>query len=543
MRIKLFYSLVTLFFLTTTEAQIAGEWTWMKGSNIANQAGRFGTKGVSSPLNNPPCLYEAFEWTDLNGNFWLFGGISIINGQANALWKFDPLTTEWTWMHGDSTGDSNGIYGTKGVAAPTNCPGARGYGGLSWVDTSGDLWMFGGEGRDGAGLWGVYLNDLWRYNIASNQWTWMKGGNVWSTMNGVYGTKGVADTLNTPDGRAEFNGSIRDNENNLWLFGGQASNLEPHNDIWKYSVTTNMWTWIAGSSTTSVVSNYGTQNVASPSNDPGGRLSFIKFMDSQNNIYFLGSARDMGSNVIDVWKFNSLTTEWTWLGGDTLINSAGTYNLACDTNSYNIPKAKHEIRAAWQDSCGVFFFGGFAVASNGLNDLWYYNVEDNNFTWVSGTTIANDPGDYGAKGVSSPSNRPPGRGGALPYLDNQKNLWVFGGLAYGTYFNDLWRFKIDTNCVTLCSKSRFKTEPSIITGLGISNDSNANLVFPNPSTNEFVIDCSSTYIAVYDYAGKLIEQHHNVSGSLNFGKEYTKGIYFINSVSNNSSFTQKIIKQ
>ena len=47
-----------------------------------------------------------------------------------------------------------GVYGTQGVPSAANVPGGR-YGSVSWIDSSGNLWLFGGAGRNGP------LNDLW----------------------------------------------------------------------------------------------------------------------------------------------------------------------------------------------------------------------------------------------------------------------------------------------------------------------------------------------------------------------------------------------
>jgi N-acetylneuraminic acid mutarotase len=37
----------------------------------------------------------------------------------------------------------------------------------SWIDTSGNLWLFGGDGYDSTGELG-YLNDLWQYNPSTS---------------------------------------------------------------------------------------------------------------------------------------------------------------------------------------------------------------------------------------------------------------------------------------------------------------------------------------------------------------------------------------
>jgi hypothetical protein len=48
-----------------------------------------------------------------------------------------------------------------GTPAATNVPGARQWQ-ANWIDSSGNLWVFGGDGYDSGGSLG-YLNDLWKY--------------------------------------------------------------------------------------------------------------------------------------------------------------------------------------------------------------------------------------------------------------------------------------------------------------------------------------------------------------------------------------------
>src|SRR5438046_1581589 len=122
-----------------------GEWTWMKGGSAYNNSPMYGTQGVSSPDNKPPALYEPAEWTDKQGNFWMFGGLkNAYAGEMNALWKFDPATNEWTWIKGSNNPLQAGVYGIQGIPAPANTPGGRAWGVCTFVDTSGYLWLYGG---------------------------------------------------------------------------------------------------------------------------------------------------------------------------------------------------------------------------------------------------------------------------------------------------------------------------------------------------------------------------------------------------------------
>jgi hypothetical protein len=66
-----------------------------------------------------------------------------ISGRCNDLWKFDG--EQWVWVSGANETNQPGMYGEKGVPDPNNVPGGR-YGTVSWMDNSGNLWIFGGKG-------------------------------------------------------------------------------------------------------------------------------------------------------------------------------------------------------------------------------------------------------------------------------------------------------------------------------------------------------------------------------------------------------------
>jgi len=125
----------------------------MGGSNLTNQPGGYGTKGLASAANVPGARAAGFAWTDAAGNFWLFGGSGSVVG-FNDLWEYESGL--WTWIGGSELGNQPGTYGTEGVAAPANIPGARNFG-ISWTDTTGNFWLFGGCGPVNC------LNDLWKY--------------------------------------------------------------------------------------------------------------------------------------------------------------------------------------------------------------------------------------------------------------------------------------------------------------------------------------------------------------------------------------------
>ncbi len=79
-------------------------------------------------------------------------------GLLNDVWKYSD--GEWIWISGSALVNQNGVYGTQGMLAPGNIPGAR-FVANRWLDANGNLWLFGGYGV-AAGAEGD-LSDLWMY--------------------------------------------------------------------------------------------------------------------------------------------------------------------------------------------------------------------------------------------------------------------------------------------------------------------------------------------------------------------------------------------
>jgi len=125
-------------FTVTGSSVVVGQWTWMGGSSTARAPGVYGTQGIPAAGNIPGGRDSASGWTGSNGNFWLFGG----SPDFNDLWEFNPSTNEWAWMGGSSTGGAAGVYGTLGIPAAGNIPGAR-YSAASWTDSKGHLCCLG----------------------------------------------------------------------------------------------------------------------------------------------------------------------------------------------------------------------------------------------------------------------------------------------------------------------------------------------------------------------------------------------------------------
>jgi gliding motility-associated-like protein len=451
--------LLLLLFSVQLKAQTAtqaGQWTWAGGSNDQlNVMGAYSQKGVANANNMPGSRQQSLTWTDNAGKLWLMGGYGYSStlglGQLNDLWKYDPDTNSWTWLRGSTGLNARPVMGIKGTPSSKNEPGAR-QSAVKWIDKAGNLWLMGGNGFGTTGP-PSYLNDLWMYNIATNQWTWM-GGDEGIGASGVYGIKDTPSRNNIPGARI---GAVNwtDAEGNFWLMGGvgyDATGARGYlNDLWKYNVDTQLWTWVSGDNTVNTSNNYGVKGIAAAGNMPGGRQFALSWPDQKGNLWLMGgTVYKSGSTPTrsnDTWKYNIHSGMWTWIGGD--INNGGMYSEKGKFTVGAIPGSRIYGNSLYDNKGNIWIAGGSGLGSSYLADVWQFDTSIEQWALINGG-LANDNngGIYGSKGVPTESNIPGGRYGANRWVDNSGNLWLQGGsgfiqrnsTSYG-FFNDMWVYK------------------------------------------------------------------------------------------------------
>jgi hypothetical protein len=379
-------------------------------------------------------------------------------------------TGPWTWVDGSSTTDSDwetpGVYGTLGKAEAGNIPPGRSYA-VSWTDSKGNFWLFGGEGVGASGPEGN-LNDLWEYNPSTNLWAWMCGS---SSINrpGVYGSVGTASAGNTPGGRI-LASNWTDSSGNLWLYGGLGEDANGTyallDDLWKFDPSTKKWAWMGGSETVpdgeGEAPVYGTQGTPSAGNNPGGRIAAMAWTDNEGMFwlyagdgYFPGA---VPASFNDLWKFDPSIHQWAWMSGS---NQAGTdcpdgyciqpaiYGTQGTPAAGNNPGSR-DSGGTWTDGSGnLWLFGGALGTSAYYNDLWEYFRSTNEWAWIGGSSTADQAGTYGVLGTPAAGNIPGGRCCTATWADTGGNLWLFGGQGYDGAgqagdLNDLWEFNPST---------------------------------------------------------------------------------------------------
>jgi len=533
------------------------DWTWLAGSDT--NASPYGTYGLavlppppapSIDTNNPGGRTFGMTWTDNSQQKWMFGGWGLpvtgvtppfLPNYLEDLWVCLPggnaQPCEWvpanlpvtttTFALGNSSsvantvtleypGGSTGGFSANASTATytTNLapgisklvihtpggPGAR-WGSTTWVDSTGNLYLFGGQGNSytASGL----LNDLWKFtpgqrdvnsitgnyagsNEYTGDWTFVSGS-TGANASGNYGSLGTPGGY--PGGRwgAAY---CTDASGTVWMFGGQGYDSTGQvvllNDLWKYSG--GQWTWVGptGSEVGQKNGAYGILGTGSTANYPGGRQTALLVPDNAGNLWLFGGlgldsigtqnpgsigglpsgAAPEGALLNDLWEYNINLQTWTWVsgGGATgLANQVGMYGTQQVPASGLSPGSRWSS-SGWIDSNGnIWIFGGWGYASSlakstgFLNDIWEFEPSTGLWTWWKGSSNVNQAGSYPTQfpdplGLPFVGNTPGGRSGVAFWPQNPFQpatmdgyVWGFGGQGFDVngangYIADSWRY-------------------------------------------------------------------------------------------------------
>lgn len=470
-----------------------GMWTWMRGDgNTSLSVGNYGTQGVTAATNEPPARYNPSSWQDTAGHFWIFGGFRNNGTNFTDLWKYEPDLNVWTWMKGNMNGaGAAGNFGTQGISAPTNNPPSNSLTSVSWSDTADNLWLYHKFG------------DLWRYNITTNEWTWMKGSGV-AAQPAVYGTQGVPSPTNTPGSNIENKAAWTDSNNHLWLYN--------KGNMWMYDIPSNQWTWIKGNGATNTA-NFGTMGVPDPTVQPEQNDSYIQWKDRDDNFYIATNGYPGTSSTI--WKYHTDINQWEWHSGDSALNTGNqnrNFISQCASSIDRDPGKRLEARGinyldhAICSGDSIFWFHGGAHAITGgtqnNNDLWIYNRFNQTWKWVSGDSTLNTIGNYGTQGIPSLTTMPYAMNGHAMWVDKEQQVWVWGGKSdVAVNNNNMWRFTPDTNCIKW-TPNQFAVLPqqsnvTMCIGDSLTIAVNPNQTYQVTPANGYYVNASNSTISFF----------------------------------------------
>ena len=298
-------------------------------------------------------------------------------------------------------------------------------------------------------------------SMAQNQWAFLRGNlDEQHPWDGNYQVGvGISSSLNKPAPREHCGSGVY--KDKFWIFGGDG--FGTGSDIWCYDTKTDNWTFVGDKGNTPSYTDLMTESLTA---HPGKRSRMASAVDKNGNLWvFGGDTYDLGFHTgrNDLWKFNTITNLWTWMGGSSTHSSAGSYQ---NPSQPNWPRARYRTRGWFDEDGNYWIFGGFFYDGVNdpypLNDMWKYNLADKVWTCETGNCNGLNPsnaasGNYPATvGLSSTTYSPRARGDFAFWSDYDGNFWLFGGTdgdQHATHgssaLSDTWKYNPITKEWTL----------------------------------------------------------------------------------------------
>jgi len=329
-------------------------------------------------------------------------------------------------------------------------------------------------------------DDIWVYDIAAQQYTWIKGSGSSPPRRGNFNiTKNQLSPKATPGGR-EFAASFYDSkEKQMFVFGGttesaHGSEIISTNTMYCYDFDSGLWMFVSGTPSPfrmepgggysfsfglfSPKGQEGTEFYPQPTTFMGYRYDHATRM-----FYTFGGLYGTNPNIQgtqgmarfnDLWRFNVKTKAWAWMGG----SGQGSYNSLAAVGSatrpfddFNYPGARGGCALLIDSKHGqAYIFGGYGYGAStlgSLNDLWVFDFAKKQFAFIKG---GKDPstssGVFGYKNHETVRAQPKPRWQLASACDMDNGyIYIFGGQnmkqasqTQMVYYYDGWRYNIAT---------------------------------------------------------------------------------------------------
>lgn len=424
------------------------QWEEEKFNLSENGLGSFSSENPFPGKRN-----NAATWTDNKGDLWLYGGVVNYLSSTEAcfsdLWKYEVASQSWTFieMPGQAGGNVNKQPANYTGSGPKH-PGSRAYS-VSWTDSSGNLWLFGGIGYPLNSTHRSKLSDVWKFDTTTLTWEWIIAPDKPLPADYI-------NNLNTtgshpyPAARI-YTGAADDGAGKLWIFGGEQGSPLNLNDLWSYDTTARAWTFHAyqgipvWGSATSYRSYYEGANVY-----PGSRQNPACWVDDAGDFYMFGGK---GSNhtyglfaLNDLWKYDVSENKWELKTQPGQIGSGGTFASQPNgvySGENQVPGAREKM-VAKKDSKGNFILFGGSNSDRGYSDLWMYQPSLEKWSFLSQrnqwseTEVLNERESY-VGDLIRPGRRISNTGWISKSPDE---LYIFAG-GYNLVWSDLWKLPLD----------------------------------------------------------------------------------------------------
>jgi hypothetical protein len=219
------------------------------------------------------------------------------NGSVGSSYFWSDSVKTWTYLSLD------------------NSPPPRSGSPLVYDVVGKQVFLFGG-GSDS-----TVLSDTWKFDVVQQSWTHLFPST-------------------SPDGRRAHS-LLYDSENRyLWLFGGQTASGAFLNDLWRYNISTNVWT-----------------QMSPTGGPPTARCYHCAFYSDIDKVMVISHGKTGDSETNDAWKYTVATNAWA--------------SISLSGN----PAARHGTSASFDVHNDIVYYFAGLVSGSYSATIFYWTID------------------------------------------------------------------------------------------------------------------------------------------------------------------------
>lgn len=297
---------------------------------------------------------------------FVFGG-SAKAMALNSVWAYDYIGTGWNLLSGSDTTQAFPVFGTKGQESSTTNPGSIFAHSCVYSSSTNRIYVMGGSTQLSSGTTSSTTNSVWSFNTGTSQWAFRSGR---SSNANALGPLGNFSADSMPMSRQNLALAINSVGTILYMFGGQQSSTSGGiNDLWRYSVGLDLWSYERVDS-----SIYGFQNSDPTVNQPPPSYgNKIVLVESSNLIFNFGGQFTSTTFFDDLMYYDISSRLWTWISGSKGSTGTPKYNITGKFNNFNIPGSRACVGMSYIPSQSVILmYAGMGIGASGSSSEFIF---------------------------------------------------------------------------------------------------------------------------------------------------------------------------
>lgn len=277
--------------------------------------------------------------------------------------------------------------------------------------------------------------------------------------------------------RAEVPFLVMDSNKTLWImFGSRTSRAGTYlMTVWNYDPKLDLYRWVAGTSnSTTYLRNPGELRVPSKDNYPGAVEYVQAAIDHNDNIWFTTTV-----DCCELWMFNTTSYLFTRMNGLYNETSKPSYGSTPGQPGDDVFPGYIEGACFVTDSQNdLWLVSGWNTNSIATSSVWHFNATSLRWTFKYGNMTQSVATEWGANPVFG------GRWSPGCDIDENDQVWLFGGWSKGIDYSDMWSYDTRTNHWQLeyGSEVNFNNNATVV-----SDDYHANNM-PNAREGPALVD-------------------------------------------------------